>query len=424
MPSNFYRSDGWVKTTLGPAVPGAQVYVLTQPANVTPPITPPRTLPVPFTPNPQVQVYSDAGFTPLAQPVITDGFGHYDFYTLPGLYTVAIFFGGKLQQFYIDQSIGSVGSAGGTTLLLEVNGSPLFNQTVFNLQQGAGVILTPDNFGNVTITSNGVGISLATNGTPNGSQTLLNLVNGVNISITQDGAGNVTVNDVAPSTTPTPDNASFVLWQADPTTFPNAFNHLYILENPSASAVGSPIFTTIPADTLAGASTAVTVDITHGITQAFWGKQFAVPTRRTVCTGTVKFNANNISADAVYKVGFSNNGAFGTVDPTTIDSCCIGLHKVSGVAQGNWQLFTSVGGSVTTVDSGIPVVYSTRYKFKIVMNSGVVTLFINGVAVAVSSTNLPTANCGLIWWLHDNNGGGGSAEAGWFEYNYLENATP
>jgi hypothetical protein len=151
MTLNFYRSDGWVKLVSGQAVPGAQVYVLSQPANVTPPITPPRTLPVPFIPNPQVQVYSDQGFTPLSQPVITDGFGHYDFYTLPGLYTVAIFFGGKLQQFYIDQSIGNVGSNLGTALLLEVNGSPLFNQTVLNLQQGANIILTPDNFGNVTI---------------------------------------------------------------------------------------------------------------------------------------------------------------------------------------------------------------------------------------------------------------------------------
>src|ERR1700676_957902 len=190
MALNFYRSDGWVKLGRGQAVPGAQVYVLKQPANVTPPITPPRTLPVPFIPNPQVQVYSDAGFTPLAQPIITDGFGHYDFYVLPGLYTVAIFFGGKLQQFYIDQSIGNVGSTLGTSLLLEVNGSPLFNQTVFNLQQGAGVILTPDNFGNVTISASGGGGSgptLETNGTPNGSQSLLNLVNGTNISVTQDG---------------------------------------------------------------------------------------------------------------------------------------------------------------------------------------------------------------------------------------------
>jgi hypothetical protein len=96
-------------------------------------------------------IYSDAGLTSITQPVITDGFGHYDFYALPGLYTVVIMYNGKVQQVYVDQSVGSVGSAGGTTLLLEANGSPLFNQAVLNLQQGANVILTPDNFGNVTI---------------------------------------------------------------------------------------------------------------------------------------------------------------------------------------------------------------------------------------------------------------------------------
>jgi hypothetical protein len=153
MALNFYRSDGWVKLVSGVAVPGAQVYILNQPANVTPPITPPRTLPVPFTPNPQVQVYSDAGFTPVVQPIITDGFGHYDFYALPGLYTIAIYTGGKLSQFYIDQTVGNIGSSGGTSVLLSTNGSPNFNQTALNLTQGANIVIANDNFGNTTISA-------------------------------------------------------------------------------------------------------------------------------------------------------------------------------------------------------------------------------------------------------------------------------
>ncbi len=420
--NNFFRADGWVKLVSGQAVPGAQIYVLKQPANVIPPITPPNTIPIPFIPNPQVQVYSDAGFTSVSQPIITDGFGHYDFYTLPGLYTVAIYFGGKLQQFYVDQSIGNIGSTSGTSLLLEVNGSPLFNQTLLNLQQGAGIILTPDNSGNVTISSNGSGITLKTNGTTNGSQSLLNLVNGSNVSITQDGAGNVTINDIAPTSLPTPDVANFVLWQADPNSAP--YSHLYVLEVPNGGSTGSPTLTSIPADASTGTAIAVTVNIGIGTAQIYFGKAFAFPARKTTCVGTVKFNANNNFSAADYLVGFSNNATLGVANPTTGDSCCIGLSKTSGVSQGNWLLFTSVGGAVTTVDSGIPIVYNQRYKFKIVLNSGIATLFINGVSVAISSTNLPVANCGLIWWLKDNNGGGGSAEAGWFEYNYLENATP
>lgn len=193
--TNYYRSDGWVKNVQGAAIPGAQIYVLTQPANVVAPITPPRTTPVPFVPNPQALIYSDQGVTPIAQPILTDGFGHYDFYVLPGLYTVAVFFGGKLQQFYIDQSIGNVGSTGGTSILFETNGTPNFNQSIQNLIQGAGIIIFTDNEGNTTIRATGSStpLLLQTNGVDNGDQSLINLVQGFGLSIVDDGVGDVTL---------------------------------------------------------------------------------------------------------------------------------------------------------------------------------------------------------------------------------------
>jgi hypothetical protein len=104
-------------------------------------------------PNPQVPIFSDAGITPIIQPIIADGFGHYDFYVLPGLYTVAIYYGGQLQQYYVDQSIGNVGSSAGTSILLATNGTPNFNQTVLNVIQGAGMLVNTDNLGNMTITN-------------------------------------------------------------------------------------------------------------------------------------------------------------------------------------------------------------------------------------------------------------------------------
>lgn len=200
MALNYYRSDGWVKTVQGPAVPGAQVYVLNQPANVVPPITPPRTTPVPFVPNPQAQIYSDAGSTPIVQPIITDGFGHYDFYVLPGLYTVAIYYGGKLQQFYVDQSIGNVGSTLAPSTLFLTNGTPNFNQSIQNLVQGAGITIITDNFGNTVLTATGGGGSgpvLETDGVINGDQALLNLKSGSGINITDDGVGGVTIKAAA-----------------------------------------------------------------------------------------------------------------------------------------------------------------------------------------------------------------------------------
>ena len=155
--NNYYRSDGWVKTSQGPAIPGAKIYVCLQPANVTPPITPPRTLPVPWVgPNPQALIYSDAGVTPIVQPIITDGFGHYDFYTLPGLYTVVVMFGGKVQQFYIDQTVGNAGSSNPSPLVLSTNGTPNFNQTNLNFTQGAGITLATDNLGNMTISGSSI----------------------------------------------------------------------------------------------------------------------------------------------------------------------------------------------------------------------------------------------------------------------------
>lgn len=91
----YFRNDGWVKSTTGPAVPGAQVWVCLQPANLQIP------------PTPLANIFSDPnGLFPLAQPIITDGFGHYNFYAAAGLYTVLVALGGQLQQTYTDQLIG------------------------------------------------------------------------------------------------------------------------------------------------------------------------------------------------------------------------------------------------------------------------------------------------------------------------------
>jgi len=95
MATQFFRNDGWVKSQQGVAVPGAQIYVCSQPANSTVP------------PTPLAAIYSDnAGLSPITQPIITDGFGHYDFYALSGLYTVIVALGGTIQQTYTDQLVG------------------------------------------------------------------------------------------------------------------------------------------------------------------------------------------------------------------------------------------------------------------------------------------------------------------------------
>lgn len=178
---NLFRTDGWVKTTLGPAVPGTQVFVCTQPANST------------FPPSPLAAIFSDpGGLAPITQPILTDGFGHYDFYTLPGVYTLVVAFNGLVQQVYPDQSIGGIGSGGGgTALLLETNGASNGNQTLLNLTGSGSVSVVDAGDGTVTIT--GSGTLLETNGTTNTVQNVLNLVNGTGMSLASDGFGGVTL---------------------------------------------------------------------------------------------------------------------------------------------------------------------------------------------------------------------------------------
>lgn len=258
--TNYFRSDGWVKNVQGAAIPGAQIYVLTQPANVVPPITPPRTTPVPFVPNPQALIYSDQGLTPVSQPILTDGFGHYDFYVLPGLYTVAVYLNGQLQQFYIDQSIGNIGSTGGTSILLETNNTPNFNQSILNLIQGAGVTIFADDEGNTTISVTGTSLVLKTNGVTNPVQNLQNLVNGTGISIVTDGSGNSTITATGSSSTAiNPQTASYTAQLSDANNIVTmnvaGANNFTV---PTNSSVAFPVGSTITVIQLGAGTTTLT----------------------------------------------------------------------------------------------------------------------------------------------------------------------
>lgn len=135
--ATYIRSDGWVKTAQGPAVPGAEIFICNQPANI-----------VSLPPSPLATIYADPlGAIPITQPILTDGFGHYDFYTLPGTYTLVVGLGGVVQQVYVDQNVG--GTANSTLLQTNNVNNPL--QSVLNLIAGSGVVLTPDGAGGVTI---------------------------------------------------------------------------------------------------------------------------------------------------------------------------------------------------------------------------------------------------------------------------------
>jgi hypothetical protein len=160
--STFFRSDGWVKSVLGNAIAGAQIYICLQPADASflPPI-------------PLASVFSDpAGLSPVTQPIITDGFGHYDFYAASGIpYSVVVVNQGKLQQIYTDQvPMGAtIGSSGGGAV------SSVFGRT-----------------GDVVAQAGDYGVAQITGAAPLASPNFTGTIQIVNASITgtlKDGTG-------------------------------------------------------------------------------------------------------------------------------------------------------------------------------------------------------------------------------------------
>ena len=415
--NNYYRSDGWVKTSQGPAIPGAQIYICLQPANVTPPITPPRTLPVPWVgPNPQALIYSDAGVTPITQPIITDGFGHYDFYTLPGLYTVVVMFGGKVQQYYVDQSIGNSGSSNPSPLLLSTNGTPNFNQNALNFVQGAGITLATDNLGNTTVTNNA---SVGPAG-PAGA-------NGTNGTTGANGSLDAL---------PKPYVASWMLWSvnwlvtaASPflTTMPTITGSALV----DASTGGGTITQAPPTPTSgwaihmtpASASGLVVYGPANGYITAWANPARTLKFRSTMLiknpNGTDLWSVGTNNANIP---GYGGGNPFNTRADHPCDAIFISVPITAGVV-GNFELIATIQGVGATVDTGISAAGSVRHQVGWDLVGGVLTPIIDGVYLTshTISSGISTSLQQMIL-CHNSNTGTGTTTCD-VEYAYLEVAT-
>lgn len=135
---SVFRRDEFVRSVQGQSVPGAQVFVCTQPANV-----------AAYPPTPLATIYSDAaGTVPITQPMITDGFGHCYFYVAVGTYTIVVANNSVIQQTYTDQLIGQTGAG---SISLQSNSIANIDQAVLNLKNGNEITVTPDGIGGVVI---------------------------------------------------------------------------------------------------------------------------------------------------------------------------------------------------------------------------------------------------------------------------------
>lgn len=163
--TTVFRRDEFVRSVVGPSVPGAQVFVCTQPANT-----------AAYPPTPLASIYSDpAGLVPIQQPMITDGFGHCYFYVAVGTYTIVVANNSIIQQVYPDQLIGQTGAG---SISLQSNSVPNTDQAVLNLKNGSYITVTPDGVGGVVLDTTGplgTTVAIQVDGTDTSDQTVINI---------------------------------------------------------------------------------------------------------------------------------------------------------------------------------------------------------------------------------------------------------
>ena len=391
--ATYFRSDGWVKSAVGPAVAGAQIYVCTQPANI-------ENLP----PSPLAPVFSDSnGLVPITQPILTDGFGHYDFYVLPGFYTIVVGLGGRIQRTYPDQTIGISGSTS-SSLELEVNGVPNIDQNLLNLKNSATVTVVDNGDGSVSLSNAAAGLVVKTNGVNNGSQSILNLKSGTGISLADDGVGGVTITNTAPSIA---GDFSFACIHGfsgssgafSAPDFPrlgmcyNAINSQNpAVADPTATEGASYKTTTAPAiynvlaeDCLVGSAA--------GSHTAVYSSSFG-----SLLTLQMKVKlADTLDATCIAWFGMGDNQELLPYNAADPSSAYCTLFKANGATQ-TWVVYVSNGTTSQQVNTGIAL--DTAYHTLTVLYSTTsITFYIDGVLVATVTTNLPPAVGSPAWMM-------------------------
>lgn len=363
--ATFFRYDTWVKSAQGPAIPGSQIYVCTQPSNLVIP------------PTPLALIYSDPnGLVPITQPLLTDGLGHADFYALPGFYTLIVAYNGVLQQSYPDQCLGN----GSNSIILKTNGTTNTTQSTLNLVAGTSIGLSSDASGDVTISSTGTPLPAAQTG-----DTIRYNVNG--------------------------DSA----W--DPVNASVQTGMIYAFYTNTNTQFGASGFATVP--TTGGSLTGVypTTTDSGGITISStnsasvntvmgWNEGAGTGTSRygfgSFYRWTLRFAAGN-TVNVRYWFGLTvfNSGGSGTETEaalatskfaTDTPNCSTIGFRFSAGTDTAWKGITQVtGGSQTAVNTGVAM-DTNSHTFEFTFDGTTVRFFIDNNFVGSSTTNIPATS--------------------------------
>ena len=255
--------------------------------------------------------------------------------------------------------------------------------------------------------------TLEVNGVPTILQNLQNLVDSATVTFANIGGGEIQTTAIipppAPLSLPQPDVALFSYWSAVPggtTGWTPIFDNL---------SYGGP-YSQVPATATAAAT------VVAGINGVGWiGNPFVWPTRLTTFKSTANITATGTTAFRFWgltnAVGVDSSGP---VNPIIAD--CIGIEVLeTALGLGNWLIATSIAGTYTLTDTGVPIVSGTRYNIGFTVNAGVVTLYLNGVESGTASVNIPTTNALFMAYCQQRTAGSVDITTS-IEYLYTSNA--